>query len=99
MAVRLAGRDGGGAGKSRTIFDDHLLLPHSGKLVGQDPRQPVGDAAGRERDHDPDRLAWIALRERAAAGGHQRRNAECDCTGSHSRFPPVNLCRLKFVPD
>ena len=37
----------------------------------------VGDAAGRERDHDGDRARWIGLRARDYGPGRRRAGDEC----------------------
>ena len=52
------------------------------ELVGEDAREPVGDAAGGERHDDPHRLVRIILRGRAAARGQHGRNAESQCAKS-----------------
>src|SRR5262249_38277262 len=59
---------------------DHLLLPSVGKLLGQDAGEPVGDAAGGERNDDADHLARIALRRCAGDCGGERRKGEEDPT-------------------
>ena len=69
-------RDRRGAGKPRTVVDDHLLVPGLRKLVGDGAREPVRDAAGTEVHDNADRLvrkfcASCADRRRA------RRAARC----------------------
>ena len=72
--------DAGGARQPGAVLDDHLLLPHRAQLVGQNARQAVGDAAGRERHDDAHGLVRIvALRRGDAAGGE--RAPRCRATG------------------
>ena len=92
VAVLGGGRDAGGSRQAGTVLDDHLLFPHGGELVGQDAREPVGDAAGGERDDYPDGLRRIILRGRAAARRQQGRNAKSQCANSsHGVLSPMSF--------
>src|SRR5262249_7327574 len=58
---------------ARTIFDHHRLAERLAHLLGDDPRQDVGGAAGRKRHDDPDRtVREVLLRRR----GRERKGAE-----------------------
>ncbi|MNC87930.1 hypothetical protein D3C83_37070 [compost metagenome] len=47
------------------VVDDHLLAHQLRPLLPDQPPEQVGAAAGRERDHETDRLGGIGLRVRA----------------------------------
>ena len=57
----------------RSVLDDRLLAERLGQPLCQRARERIGDAAGRGRDYDPDRLGRISL-------GKRWRHAEADGT-------------------
>ncbi len=71
VAVGRALGDRGGSRQTRPVLDDDLLLPQVGELVGEDAGEPVGDAAGGERNHDAHDLVGVGLRRGAGDSGCQ----------------------------
>ena len=85
-AHHLLGADiGAGAG---LVLDDDRGVERGAERLGQQPRDDVDGAAGRERHDDPDRLAGrpVALRVRRARAEQQGRSART----------PVNSARLRM---
>ena len=92
VAIRRALGDRRGSREARPVFDDHLLLPQLAELVGENASEPVGDAAGGERNDDADDLVGIGLGrcvERGAKGrGRHRRQGQQGRAKSRHRSPP-----------
>ena len=45
--------------RTRAVLDDDRLTPHLRELVGNKPRQGIGDRARRNRGDDPDGPLWV----------------------------------------
>src|SRR5262245_28493332 len=74
------------------ILDVELPAEMLGQLLGSEPREHVGQAAGREWDDDSHRPCWISLRPRDA---RQRGSTRCQMdklsTGKFHRGSPHSI--------
>ena len=78
--ARLRAHD---AARAAAVFDEELLAEGGGEMVGDDPAERVGGAAGGERRDDLDRPVRPVLRLRRGAGeAGECRGGEDDCTKS-----------------
>ena len=64
--------DADGAASAGPVVGNHRPFADFGQLAGHQARQDVGAAAGREGDHELDRLAGPGLRVGGAGEEHRK---------------------------
>src|SRR5439155_9277015 len=77
------------AARAGAVLDQDLLPQPRAERIGDDARAVVGDAAGRERHYDADRLCRIVLRMRL--GRDQNRYCPRETRSNQRRTKPHRL--------
>ncbi len=75
----LHGRRSDVAGSAGPVVDNHLLPEALAQVLGDQAAAGIGHAAGRERDHQANRLGWPRILRQDGPG--RQAGAQRDCTG------------------
>ena len=97
VAVRLGAGDAAGAQRAAgaaDILDDDLLAEILGHGFGDQARDRVGRAAGRERHDDGDRAVGIGLGGSRKRGRRECRGGKQSCHEFHYWFSSLDASRL-----
>src|SRR5690606_21125458 len=80
-------RDADVAGGARAVFDDYRGAQVLGQLVGDQPRQHVGRAAGGGRDDEVDRFVGPGMGAGDESGGQRQGGDAASQCVAHIGFP------------